>query len=1094
MAQVNDPPLLVVGLGASAGGIQALSTFFENVPLDAPIAYVVILHLSPEHESKLAQVLQTATRLPVSQVTEETQIEARHVYVIAPSGTLSVTDGRLTVTAIARLEERRTAVDIFFRTLAERYGSRAAAVILSGTGSNGSSGLRRVKEYGALTIAQLPSDAEYRDMPEHAIATRLVDYILPAADMPRRIADYAERVNRTPDAAVTAGAIDDVEPLREIMRLLRLRTSHDFSNYKPATIRRRVDRRITIRGLKNIAEYAHLLRENPDEATALMKELLISVTNFFRDPDAFAVLERRVIPRLFEDKSGMDQVRVWSAGCATGEEAYSLGMLLIEHASTRPESAAIQIFATELDEEAIAVAREGLYSDADVGDLTPERLRRFFTRDAGGYRVRRELREMVLFAHHNVIKDPPFSHLDLIACRNLLIYLNRTIQDRVIETFHFALRPGGVLFLGASETPDSSADLFAPMDRNAHLYESRSVTARLPLPIVERPLPVTSALPRRPEIRPAERILPGELHLRLLEQFAPPSIIITDEHTIVHMSDRAGRFLQMPGGEPSRDLMNVVHPDLRSELRHALHLATQNRQPVEVTGARMDANGTTTRVDLTVKPALRDSTPPRGYFVILFEQADPAPAPRATIALTSPAASGTEHLDEELARLREQLRITIEQYETQAEEAKASNEELQAMNEELRSAAEELETSKEELQSVNEELTTVNQELKVKIDELGLTNNDFKNLIIATNIGVIFLDKSMRVKLTTPRAQEVFNLLPTDIGRKLSDITSKLVYQNLEDDITKVLDDLKTIDREVPTLDGRWYLLRLVPYRTLDDRIEGVALTFQDITMRHETDEQYRANEERLRSGLEERARERTVQLEAEVRRHASAQEHIRALLGRVVTAQEDERARVARELHDQLGQQLTSLRLTIERLRAQPASAGLEADVDRALGIARELDHAVDFLAWELRPATLDHLGLAVALSHFVDEWSEHYGVTAKFQSAGTVTGLLPPQAEIAFYRIAQEALNNVGKHAHATRVDIVLEVRDSSVVMVLEDDGVGFDVADRQAGEKGFGISSMHERAMLIGGTLDIESSPGRGTTVYLRCPVGAGARESV
>ncbi len=482
IAQPGQTPALVVGLGASAGGIRALGEFFANVPTGEPISYVVILHLSPDYDSQLAQVLQTKAPFPVTQVRETTRIEANHAYVISPNLNLRVLEGMLVVDLMTSMAERKAPVDLFFRTLADGYGSGAVAVVLSGTGPNGSSGLKRIKEHAGLVIVQDPTEAEFSEMPRNSIATGLADFVMPVGDMPPRIVEYRRRMNALPAQVIADPPISDddisltqarvAQDWRDILTLLRVRTGQDFSNYKPATIRRRVERRLGVRGLTTLAEYAQLMRDNADEARLLMKELLISVTNFFRDGDAFASLEERVIPTLFQRHSSTDQVRVWSAGCATGEEAYSVAMLLAERASSIVDAPAVQVFATDLDEHAIATAREGLYSEADVADVSPPRLARFFQREAAGYRVRRELREMVLFAHHNVIRDPPFSHLDLIVCRNLLIYLNRSIQERLIETFHFALRPGGFLFLGMSESADVGDLFVSSRQGEPHLRES----------------------------------------------------------------------------------------------------------------------------------------------------------------------------------------------------------------------------------------------------------------------------------------------------------------------------------------------------------------------------------------------------------------------------------------------------------------------------------------------------------------------------------------------------------------------------------------------------------------------------------------------
>jgi two-component system CheB/CheR fusion protein len=990
-----------------------------------------------------------------------------------------------------------------------------------------------------------------------------------------------------------------------------MRTGQDFSNYKPATLRRRVERRLSVNGVTTLAEYARLIRAHPEEATALMKELLISVTNFFRDAVAWQALERRVVPALFEGRHGGDQVRVWSAGCATGEEAYSLAMLLAERAADVVDAPSIQVFATDLDAEAIARAREGLYAEADVLDLSRERLQRFFARETDGYRVRRELRETVLFAHHNVIKDPPFSHLDLVACRNLLIYLNRVVQDRLLETFHFALRPGGYLFLGQSEAADGDGDLFVPVDKAAHIFESRAMTTRPSLPLADRSMSALPPSPRIPDPRPvSERTSPDDLHLRLLEQYAPPSLVVTEEHVLVHASAHAPRFLVVPPGEPTREVLKLVVPELRADLRTALHLAAQQRSTIEVGGLR--APGDTGEViKLVVRPVLRLGEPLRGYFLVLFAPDATAGTPEGgAVQLRSPAEPESRRLEEELTRVKAQLRATIEQYEVHSEEARAANEELQAMNEELRSAAEELETSKEELQSVNEELTTVNQELKIKIEELGLTNNDFQNLMNSTDIGTIFLDRQLRVKLSTPSAQRIFNLLPSDVGRKLSDITTRLLSEDLYPDIQQVLDRLNTIEREVQTTEGQHFLMRIRPYRTVDDRIDGVSVTFHDVTEWRQAESRVRASEEWLRllieraidyaiftvtadgridswnpgaermfgyksddiigrdasllftaedraegvpeaelrsalqngraiderwhlrqdgtrlycSGvmtplgagrelrfakiardltvqrqgeldvqrahaeLEDRVNHRTAELQAEVARRTHAQEHITDLLRKLVTAQEDERARIARDLHDQLGQQLTALRLALERHRQALGSDYVSEELHRALTLTADIDREIDFLAWELRPTALDDLGLAAALPRYVEEWSAHYTIKADFQTTGHVQGRLRRDAEVVFYRIAQEALTNVVKHAHARRVGVVLEGRDDAVVLIVEDDGVGFDAAASDARATGIGLVGMRERAALIGATLQIESKPGDSTTIFLRYAVPA------
>jgi two-component system CheB/CheR fusion protein len=1068
---------LIVGLGASAGGIRALKEFFSRVPADSDMAYVVILHLSPDHESQLAEVLQSTAAIPVTQVQKRTKVERNHVYVVSPNHSLQMKGGHLGVSDLTRFEERRAPVDLFFRTLGESQHSRAVCVVLSGTGANGSMGLKRIKECGGFCIAQDPREAEHSDMPSNSIATGLVDQVLPVLEIPARIIAYKNHLATTTIPAETQPHSEtDDRALTDIFTQLRTRTGHDFTNYKRTTVLRRIARRITVHGLQDLPAYAEYLRQDRDEARALLKDLLISVTNFFRDEGPFRALKEKIIPKLFEDKGPEYQVRVWVVACATGEEAYSLAMLLSEFAEGCVDAPSIQVFATDIDEWAIAKAREGFYTLNDAADVSPERLRRYFTKEGAVYRVRRELREMVLFAVHNLIKDPPFSHLDMISCRNLLIYLNRPAQERVLQLLHFALNPQGYLFLGASESIEGAGSLFASVDKDNHLVQSRPVEARLPVPIPD--LSFTRQQVFHPDARPAEaraqeRLTYLDLHQRLLEQYAAPSVVINEDYDIVHVSERAGRYMRVGGGEPSLNLLKLIRPELRLELRTALYQAARKRQQVDAQGLELQMDGGEERVNISVRPVLREDDPTRGFILVLFDEAREEAAKAATSMVTR-AGPIARQLEDELIRVRAQLRATGEQHEVQQEELKASNEELQAINEELRSSAEELETSKEELQSVNEELITVNQELKIKIEEVTQTNNDILNLVNSTDIGTIFLDREMRVKLFTPAACGIFNLIEGDKGRPLSDITHKLKDGDLIPEVERVIERMQSIVREVGTSEGGWYLMRIAPYRTSEDRIDGAVLTFTDIG-------------ERMRSGQLLRAARYELEQNVEQSRadladsNASRAEVVRQLVG----AQEIERRRMATDLHDQLGQQLTALRLNVEILKGRLVEdAKAFEQLEQVQTIARRIESEVDFLAWGLRPLALDDLGLAAAIEDYLQRWEHHTGIAADFHSTGLENVRLTAEIEINLYRILQEALNNVQRHAHSERVEVLLERREHEVVLVIEDAGVG-GVNLPKGRLRGMGLVSMRERAALMGGTFEIESEPERGTALFARVP---------
>jgi two-component system, chemotaxis family, CheB/CheR fusion protein len=863
---VNQPdlrpsslPFAVVGIGASAGGITAIKRFLKHMPSDSGMAFVVVLHLSPKHGSTADAVLQSSTRMPVVQVLESTAIEPNHVYVISPNRHLVMDDGMLLLTELERPHGHHVAVDLFFRALADVHRTRAIAIVLSGTGSDGSVGLTRIKEQGGLTLAQSPDDCEYDDMPSHAIATGMVDFVLPAVEMPQKLLDLAanagsitlppnEAFDDVPGRLQAADEARQAErALHDVLGLLRERTGHDFRHYKRATVLRRLERRMQVNGVSDLAAYHRYLQSKTDETIGLLKDMLIGVTNFFRDREAFEALERDTVPVLFEGKGPGDQVRAWVAACATGEEAYSVAILLADHASRMSDPPSIQVFATDIDEAAIATARSASYPEAIITDVAPSYLRDYFTKEPQRYVVSKPVRDTVLFAMHNLLRDPPFSRLDLICCRNLLIYLDRSVQERVLEMFHFALRPGGHLFLGSSESAEAVSRYFVAVDKKNRIFQSVASTRTpryspaLALGGFER----SAALP--PPARPGERrgFSFADIHQRAVEMYAPPSVVVKADGTIVHASERSGDFLRYRAGEPSHNLVSLVLPELRLELRTTLFQAAQSGKSVEARRVKVMRDGRERFVNMTARP-FRDESATADFVLVLFDEIEDS---MGSDGIAGAAGDDTvaARLEEELQRTREYLQSTIEQSETSTEELKASNEELQALNEELRSASEELETSKEELQSINEELTTVNQELKCKVDEISKANDDLQNLIASTDLATIFVDGRLHIKRFTPRATDLFNIIPTDIGRSLLDITHRLDYTDLAKDAQRVFDTLSQVEREVRSVDGRYFVARLLPYRTAEHRIDGALLTFFDISGRRRAEEDLRIGEERMR-------------------------------------------------------------------------------------------------------------------------------------------------------------------------------------------------------------------------------------------------------
>jgi two-component system, chemotaxis family, CheB/CheR fusion protein len=849
----NNAFPLMVAIGASAGGIKPLQELFSALPESTGAAFVVIVHLDPQHRSELPKILSGRTKMPVVQVENREKLKADHVYVIPPDRRLQITDHELSALEFDEPRGKRLPIDLFFRSVAERLGD-GFAVILSGAGSDGAIGVRAVKEAGGIILVQEPNEAEHASMPRSAIITGVVDFVLPVRDLVVRLTDLI-RIKASSQLLETP-AVDE-ELLRRILAHLRVRTGHDFAKYKRSTVLRRIARRMQVTRTDNLEAYYDVLRESGDEAQALLGDLLISVTTFFRDSDSFAMLQKTAIPELFKEDHPVESIRVWVSGCATGEEAYSIAMLLLEEASKHELRPAIQVFGSDLDSRALAAAREGRYPTAIEADVSEERLRRYFTRETDAYRVRQELRDIVLFTIHDLLKDPPFSHVDLISCRNVLIYLDRDLQEQVCGTFHYALNPKGFLMLGASESADNPPGLFRMIDRGARIYQSTATPGDRPrlLPSLLGPVRLREQVVQVARgLSPSAALSEAALHRRAIEKVAPPSVLVDEAHRVLHVSDNAGRYFQPSGGVLSSDVVDLVRPELRFELRSALNRLFEQQLPTLSLPIMVRFNGAQHRVHLHVKPAQENELiEPRNGLVMFIEgESVPGDLTASDQEVTNEA---VRRLIQELELTQSRLRTVREESDAANEELRAANEELQSINEEYRSTSEELETSREELQSINEELQTVNSELKLKLETISRAHSDLQNLMAATDFGTLFLDSNLRIKRFTERVTELFSITPADERRPITDFAHQLEYDDLAKDAHAVLVNLGVVKREVRGRNGRWYDVRMRPYRTVDDKIEGIVITFVDVT-------EHRIVEQALReSQLELMQQKRLVEL-----------------------------------------------------------------------------------------------------------------------------------------------------------------------------------------------------------------------------------------
>ncbi len=834
-------PFPIVGIGASAGGLEALEQFLRGVPKGSGMAFVIIQHLDPTHKGIMDELLQRATDMRVMEVRDETTIRPDCVYLIPPNKDMSILHGVLHLLKPVAARGLRLPIDFFLRSLAQDRQDHSIDVILSGMGSDGTLGLRAIKEKAGVVLVQEPATAKFESMPRSAIDAGLADIVAPAAELAGKILTYLQRaplITRTEIRPEDKG----LSALGKVVILLRNHSGNDFSFYKRNTLYRRIERRMGLHQIGKMAAYVRYLQENSQELDLLFKELLIGVTNFFRDPAAWEHLCKHALPTLLASRSPGQALRAWVPGCSTGEEAYSLAIVLKEAVEAlRPRrKITIQIFATDLDRNAIDKARSGFFLANIASDLSEARLKRFFTKEDHGYRVRKEIREMVIFAPQNLIMDPPFTKLDILSCRNLLIYLSSEVQKKLIPLFHYSLTPGGILFQGSAETVGDFTDLFAPMGGASRTYwRKESVLRSEP---VSFPSSFSAGPPTSFEARPSGRppaSLQSLAEELIVQEYAPPAVLVSDQGDLLYVSGRTGKYLEPAAGKANLNIFAMAREGLRYELSDGFQKALRKKERVVLRGLKVGTNGGTQFVDVSLQQ-LDKPGPLQGLVMIVFTDV-PAPLPAPTASRSSgPVARSPRiaELEQELLHVKgeapathEEMQTSQEEFRSANEELQSTNEELQSTNEELQSTNEELTTSKEEMQSMNEELQTVNSELQLKVDELSQASNDMKNLLDSTDIATLFLDKQLKVRRFTPQTANIIKLIPGDAGRPITDLASNLRYPELTEDARGVLHKLVAVEKPIAALDGRWFSVRIMPYRTLDDRIDGVVITFANISV-----------------------------------------------------------------------------------------------------------------------------------------------------------------------------------------------------------------------------------------------------------------------
>jgi len=848
----NDRPITdgtlefpVVGIGASAGGLEALEFFLRNVPDGCGMSFVIVQHLDQSQKDSMVSLLQRYTSMPVLQVVDGMRIKPDHVYIISPGKDMSILHGVLHLFEPTQRRGLRLPIDSFFNSLSQDLRMKAIGVVLSGMGSDGMLGLKAIKENGGMTFVQDPESAKFNSMPLSCIDAGLADVVAPASDLPYEI------INSFTMLAVSFNKMSEIKhpsPMEKVIIILRSQTGHDFSQYKQNSISRRVERRMVVHQIYEISQYVRFLQENPQEVNLLFKEILIGVTSFFREPEIWEYLKMEILPAMMKDFPDGGTLRVWTPGCSSGEEAYSFAMIFKEvlEAQVDPKKMSIQIFATDLDSDAIEKARMGVYPENIKVDVSKERLLKFFEREGEFWKVLPDIRETVIFAPQNIVMDPPFTKLDVIICRNMLIYLDKELQEKLIPMFHYSLNPNGVLFLGSSEGIGIFTNLFSPVDVKMRLYKRRDTDGFYsPIHFSHRINPVYSSVlklqpPKMPMSMPNAQTLMEQL---ILKKYAPAAVLATSDGDILNISGRTGKFLEPPAGKANWNLFAMAREGLRFRLSSAFMQAFRDQTVTTIKDVHIDNGDSSYFVDVIIQPLDRFSHVKNVLMVVFIERCSPDKTYDEVDAVNGENVDTIDVLKQNLKQAHEEVQLIKHEMYTSQEDLRLSNEEMQATNEELQSMNEELMTSKEEMQSMNEELQTVNQELKAKVDDLYESNNDMRNLLDSTNIATLFLDDDLNIRRFTTQATTIFKLLPGDVGRPFTDIVSNIDYPDISKDAKEVMKSLVYSEKDVPSLNGMWYKVRIMPYRTEDNRINGLVITFSNISKAKDLEAQLRMKE-----------------------------------------------------------------------------------------------------------------------------------------------------------------------------------------------------------------------------------------------------------